>query len=31
MELDPATFLEVAKVLAFGLGLVAGLLLGGDW
>jgi hypothetical protein len=29
--IDPGYLHEVAKVLAFGLGLIGGLLLGGDW
>ena len=29
--IDPAYLHEVAKVLAFGLGVIAGLLLGGEW
>jgi len=29
--IDPAYLHEVLKALAFGLGLIGGLLLGGDW
>jgi hypothetical protein len=29
--IDPAYLHEVAKVLAFGVGLIGGLLLGGEW
>lgn len=29
--IDPAYFHEALKVLAFGLGLIGGLLIGGDW